>query len=379
MRGTSKSIRIETIQVEDEALIANGLTGRVIAVKLLEQMNEIERKAWTSMERRDIAVGEEEKLPDIEIPGTGLRFADFVEFARAFAGGGAPRITGEALAVGEDQIQITLLTSGRQAMTARKSLEEVDALLREAAEHVYRNNRPVLYAFYLDARSRQEPEQRDELRREALEVIEQAVAGKLSDEERARINNLWGVILTDQRKFEKAIEKFDLALEKRWYEWLLGSDRGWYAELMKTRALSDWDRHSEAVMKIEGFIADYPDKVEKGRYALRVAYQNWGVWYIKNCPGPSAECEPAAKYRQDLSRAHLRIGDAAYMRENDLETALRHARRAEHLAVDDGGRKGACELLIDVMEDLPEVGDEPSDADDARKRCEQIPGVLDSL
>jgi tetratricopeptide (TPR) repeat protein len=251
--------------------------------------------------------------------------------------------------------------------------------LREAAEHVYRNNRPVLYAFYLDATSRQEPEHKDKRRREALEVIEQAVAGKLSDEERARINNLWGVILTDQRKFEKAIEKFDLALEKRWYEWLLGSDRGWYAELMMTRALSDWNRHSEAVMKIEGFIADHPDKDEMGREALRKTYHNWGVWYIKHCPGPSTECEPAAKYRQDLSRAHLRIGDVAYLKENDLETALRHARRAEHLAVDDAARKGACELLIDVMEDLPGVGDEPTDADHARKRCEQTLGELDSL
>ena len=427
---TSNAIRIQSIQVDDEVLLNRGLTGRVLMVKLLEQMNEIEEEAWTSMERNDIGVEEEDNLPDSEIPGTGLSITDFLAFAKAFGLNGAPRITGEALTIGDqrDELQITILMSGSQALTVRKSLEEedaVDALLREVAEFVYRENRRILYAFYIHASSIKEtdPQQKRELQRKALEVLEQVVTGKLSDEERARIYNLWGLILTDQgaleydegknqtakKKFDLAIEKFDRAMETKWYERLLGSDRGWYAELMKARAFSIWHRYSEAVMMIEGFITDYPDKAEKGRDSLRVTYHNWGIWYgnhcsspsaecnqgrqalnvayrdwgiwyIDHCPGSSEKCKPAGKFMRDLSRAFFVSGETALLYENDRDTALQHAWRAEQLAVDKRARKDACELLtglIRIMDDLPEFGSEP--VTETQKRCKQILSMPDSL
>ena len=162
---------------------------------------------------------------------------------RALTGKGPPRITGTTFVV-DGGIRLTLL-SGSRAMTAKRKADEVDALMREAAEHVHATHRPVLYAFYLDALSRAkkglaaEKEKTDlheklelvdgnrDFQSEALEVIQRVTGepGRLSAEERARIYNLWGVILTDQGNFDEAFAKFDLAVEKarRWYHVRPGS------------------------------------------------------------------------------------------------------------------------------------------------------------
>ncbi|HEY1708940.1 MAG TPA: hypothetical protein VGG10_11800 [Rhizomicrobium sp.] len=146
----SGGLVIEPFSVPPD-LAARGLTGEVVAAKLLDRMAQMQ--AETSSQRAPESFqnywGQDIK---VTIPDTGVSLGELDRFLNLKLGH-ATRISGEVVRTAAG-VSVTARDGTSGSLTVSGSEDAVDPLMRDLAEQVYRLTQPYLYSAWLQIHGR---------------------------------------------------------------------------------------------------------------------------------------------------------------------------------------------------------------------------------
>jgi tetratricopeptide (TPR) repeat protein len=147
-----RGLLIDAFSVPPE-LSTDGLSGSVVAQRFLDQLNELQ----TSTESDRPAATFQNNWGDdikVEIPETGLKLGELEKLLRDRFGN-VKHVTGDVYKTSAG-IALTARLGGTPPQTFEGSSENLDQLLRQAAESVYRFNQPYRFSDYLEQHGRVE-------------------------------------------------------------------------------------------------------------------------------------------------------------------------------------------------------------------------------
>jgi hypothetical protein len=191
---------IDAFEVPPE-LAADGVSGSVVAQRFLDKFNALQ--AATDSDRPAASFqnnwGDDIK---VEIPETGLKLGEVQKLLRDYLGN-VSHVTGDVYKTATG-IALTARLGDTPPQTFEGSREELDPLLQQAAEAVYRFSQPYRYSDYLEQHGRSE---------QAIQVISDlATSGAPS--ERGWAYAEWAVFdLNDHANVRAARTHGELALQ----------------------------------------------------------------------------------------------------------------------------------------------------------------------
>ena len=147
---TSRRVVVEAFD-SPPALTAQGLTGKVVAAGVLDELNRLQAVTKTSAAKRDVsnAWASEAKLA---VPEAGIS-EELSGVLRARFGHDI-HIYGDVVETEPGSIALTVRGDGVMPKTFTGSAREISKLSAEAAEYVYGQSEPALWAAYLSLRDR---------------------------------------------------------------------------------------------------------------------------------------------------------------------------------------------------------------------------------
>lgn len=148
---TSRRVVIEPFDAPP-SLAARGLTGKVIAGGVLDELNRLQAVTKSSAAKRDIsnAWASEVKLA---VPETGISLGELSRTLRARFGHDL-HIDGDVVETESGGIALTVRGDGVMPKTFTGSALELNKLSTKVAEYVYGQSEPALWAAYLSLRDR---------------------------------------------------------------------------------------------------------------------------------------------------------------------------------------------------------------------------------
>jgi len=181
---TSRSVIIEPFEVSP-SLSAKSFSGKIVAAEILDKLNQIqaatqgttEKTALTSAWDRDIR---------IEVAETGLSVGELLRVLRERFGHDI-RIDGVLLETPTSGLVLTVRGSNVVPKTFSGSVADFPELTRDAADYLYSQARPALWATYLASNGRNA---------EAIEVARSAIH-RTDPVERARLFDMWSNAVGD--------------------------------------------------------------------------------------------------------------------------------------------------------------------------------------
>jgi tetratricopeptide (TPR) repeat protein len=141
----SEGTVIESFSVPPD-MAARGLTGQVVASQMLDQLTAMQKITQSARTGRPYASGWGDDLK-VEIPETGVSIGEAYRFLRRWLGN-ETHVSGELVRTPAG-VAITTRVDGNSGATVRGSESDLDALLVQSAEHVYRVAQPDRYARYI--------------------------------------------------------------------------------------------------------------------------------------------------------------------------------------------------------------------------------------
>ena len=179
--SNSNGLLIEPFSVPPD-LATRGLTGEVVAARVLDRLTWMQSQTNTARPARSYANAWGEHGIKLEIPETGISLNELDNWLRQKLGHDL-RVTGEIVRTPAG-ISITARAGDQGAETVNGSEGDLDTLVRQVAESVYRMTQPYRYAAYL-LRHENKPAQ-------ALPIFKSlALSG--SPDDRLWSYNMWGV------------------------------------------------------------------------------------------------------------------------------------------------------------------------------------------
>jgi tetratricopeptide (TPR) repeat protein len=228
---TDRGIRIEAFEVPPE-LADRGLTGEVVARKLLDRVTQMDRDSTTVRAASSFESNWGKDIK-VEVPETGVSIGDISRWIHETFGH-ATRVGGEVYRTNAG-LTVSVRVSHDPAIETSGTEEQLPALIQEAATRVYARTQPYRYGFWLTVQG-----QRDE----ADSVYRTLYA------EGNRIDRIWALhgLANDQESPDKSTE-----IEKR----VLAEDPHFMLAALNL-ASSEWDLGHEplALSKYESAIAD---------------------------------------------------------------------------------------------------------------------------
>lgn len=305
---TYKEINKDAVIIEPfevpEMLATQGLTGQAIANKFIDQINFIWNRASTTMQSLQFTAAWMETEPEIHVPQGGEFMESILTNIRNYFGDDTIRIIGEVV-LHNDRLHVTTRISGKPAKTYSGQIDELDAVLRQSAEHIYHYAQPYILASYLYEVDQER----------SIEIIRDALR-RPPPEDDAWAYNLWGLILFDRKDYAGAIAKYQKALNTKtngvgahvhaYNNWgmALKVQGDFATAIAKYRKAVDLDpTHVQAyngwgrALEKQG---DYAGAIDRYRKAIAVdpkddnAYFNWGTALLVQDDYPGA----IAKYQQ---------------------------------------------------------------------------------
>ena len=142
----SNGLRVEPFSVPPD-LAARGLTGQVVAARVIDRLNLLQSQTNTARPARSYTNSWGEQGIKLEIPETGISLAELDSWLRDKLGN-ETHVTGEIVhaAVG---LSVTVRAGEEGVQSVRGSDADIDALVVRSAESVYRMTQPYRYAVYL--------------------------------------------------------------------------------------------------------------------------------------------------------------------------------------------------------------------------------------
>lgn len=190
-------------------LADRGYNGQALAASLQDELQRIQHSTRSFANRRAIANAWTGDI-NVEVPSTGVSIGQIEKALRQKLGNDT-HIGGD-LTVGPDgALALTVRGDGIAAATFTGAADQLPDLIRRAAEHVYGEAEPGLYASYLYQSRRGD---------EGLVFIPQALAKGPDDTQRAMLLNTWGNLLwQDPNRLDEAITRFEAALAIEPFRW----------------------------------------------------------------------------------------------------------------------------------------------------------------
>ena len=141
---------IESFSVPPD-MAAQGITGQVVADKLLDQLNALQRATTSSRSGAGFSSDWTNDIK-VEIPDTGISLGEAYRLVRNWLGNDT-RLSGEVYEAG-GSLYVMARLSGGAAQTFKGKPGDLDSLVRTAAEALFRAAQPYRYAMYLFHRGR---------------------------------------------------------------------------------------------------------------------------------------------------------------------------------------------------------------------------------
>ena len=166
-------------------LAAKGLTGEVIAAKVLDRLGAMQQQTRTARAPRTYANNWDQGDLKLEIPQTGVSLSELDRFLRDKLGHNT-HVSGEIVRT-DKGLNLTVRAGTDGADSVPGSESDLDAMVQQAAERVYKLTQPYRYGVYLADQNRGD---------EAINVFK-AMAQTGTTEERAWGYNGWLVFASD--------------------------------------------------------------------------------------------------------------------------------------------------------------------------------------
>ena len=141
----SKGLIIEPFNVPAD-MASRGLNGQVVAGQMIDRLT-VMTKSESSRAAQSYANNWGNDIK-VEIPETGVSIGELRNFLREWLGHDI-RASGDIYRTA-DGIAVTARASGEEGATFTGKESDLDALLQQAAEHIYEVTQPYRYANYLD-------------------------------------------------------------------------------------------------------------------------------------------------------------------------------------------------------------------------------------
>jgi tetratricopeptide (TPR) repeat protein len=147
---TSRTVVVEAFDAPS-SLEATGLTGKVVAGRLLDELAKIQSLTRAAAEKRDLSSAWTNDI-QVEVPETGTSIGDIMRAVRRLFGDDT-HIDGDLV---QDAAGFTLSVRGDGVAPQSFSGPDLAPLIVEAAKHVYSESQPYLYLDYLNSLNRGE-------------------------------------------------------------------------------------------------------------------------------------------------------------------------------------------------------------------------------
>ena len=143
-----RSLVIQALKAPPD-LVGRGLTGEVLASKLLDRLAEIDANA-DSLRAPETFRNDWGDDVQIDIPQTGVSIGELDRYLRQWLGE-RTSIGGEVVRNADGTLSLTVRAGSRGAATQTGSEAELEVLLQQAAEAVFLKTQPFRYSKYLEA------------------------------------------------------------------------------------------------------------------------------------------------------------------------------------------------------------------------------------
>ena len=181
----SSGLLIEPFSVPPD-LAARGLTGEVVATKVLDRLTAMQAQTSSQRAPKSYANSWDERGIKLDVPETGVSLSELDSFLRQKLGHDT-HVSGEV--VREPQgVSLTARAGGQAADSVAGPEDQIDGLVQRLAESIYRMSQPYRYAVYLSSHDRMA---------EALPVLGQ-LAKSGSPEDRPWAYNLMALAALEQ-------------------------------------------------------------------------------------------------------------------------------------------------------------------------------------
>ncbi len=205
-------------------LAAKGLTGEVLASKLLDNLTMLQSQTRASQTKRGLKDAWSGDIK-LEVPETGVSVSEMMRFMRGWLGH-ETHIGGD-LEETPDGVSLTVRGEGVLPKTFTGAQADLPKLVTAAAEYVYGQSEPYLFASYLENKGRDQ---------EALDFVTGAFQ-KAAPADRPYLLNAWADALGDLGRNGEALSIYRQALREKpdfWIAynnvenslWALGDEEG---------------------------------------------------------------------------------------------------------------------------------------------------------
>jgi tetratricopeptide (TPR) repeat protein len=179
---TSRSVIIDSFDISPN-LATQSLTGRIVAGGLVDRLSQIQAATRTSIQKRDISDAWSNEI-NIEVPQTGLSIGEIERLLKTRFGHDQ-HISGDLVKMDKTGLALTVRGSGVMPTTFSDAMGHLDALTNKAAEYVYAQSQPALWAAYLVDSGRDQ---------EAIDFCQTSI-GSSSKSDRPVLLTYWAVAI----------------------------------------------------------------------------------------------------------------------------------------------------------------------------------------
>jgi hypothetical protein len=206
-------------------LIAQGATGKVIAAGLLDQLRGLQSATRADAAKRNLSNAWTGEIK-LAVPEAGISFSELSRILRTRFGHDL-HIEGEVVETPAGGLALTVRGDGVAPSTFAGTATDLNKLTRDAAEYVYAQSEPVLWAYYLLNQGRDE---------EAVR-FSRAVFASANNPDRPYLLNTWANAVASTGTIRESLELFRAALKLKpdfWIAhnniintyWALGDEEG---------------------------------------------------------------------------------------------------------------------------------------------------------
>jgi tetratricopeptide (TPR) repeat protein len=234
---TSRSVVIESFDAPP-ALAARGVTGRVVAAGLLDELRRLQSATRADASKRDLSNAWTGEIK-LAVPETGVSLGEISRILKSRFGHDL-HIEGELVQTEAGGLMLTVRGDNVPAKSFTGTADQLGKLTTDAAGYVYAKSEPVLWAYYLTNRGHNQ---------EAVEFSRTAVAGA-SKEDRPYLLNTWANAISNTGgPAQESLALYRAALKLKpdyWVGynnvmqslWIMGDEQGAWKAGMDMRAVA---------------------------------------------------------------------------------------------------------------------------------------------
>jgi len=176
----SSGLLIEPFSVPPD-LAARGMTGEVVAAKLLDRLSDMQAQTNSTRAAQSYVNDWGQAGIKLDIPETGVSLNELDDFLRAKLGHDT-HITGEIVRT-VSSVSLTARTGVAGAQTVTGSDADLDGLVRQLSEEIYRATQPYRYGIYIASHDRAA---------EAMPIMKALAQSGPTRQDRAYGYGIWG-------------------------------------------------------------------------------------------------------------------------------------------------------------------------------------------